>query len=74
MKFYPAEDLTTWLSPGRRVAEGATCPAWKWGPVYDERVVFSTSPDGTVLELTTTLFLQKMFNQNATFVRAGAAG
>jgi CubicO group peptidase (beta-lactamase class C family) len=66
--------VTLYLSPWNGDTFSATCPAWKWGPVYDGRVVFSTSPDGTVRQLNTTLFLQKMFNQDATFVRAGAAG
>jgi len=65
--------VTLYLSPWDGNTFRATCPAWIWGPVYDGRVVFSTSPEGTVRQLTTTLFLQKMFNQNATFVRAGAA-
>ncbi|MCK9630769.1 MAG: serine hydrolase [Methanoregula sp.] len=65
--------VTLYLAPWDGNSFRATCPAWKWGPVYDGRVVFSTHPDGTVRQLTTTLFLQKMFNQDATFIRAGAA-
>ena len=64
--------VTFFLSPWDGNTFQSTCPAWTWGPVYDGRVTFETNPDGTVRELTTTLLLQKMFNQNATFVRTGA--
>ncbi|MDD4137636.1 MAG: DUF3471 domain-containing protein [Methanoregula sp.] len=62
--------VTFYLSVGDGNTFSSTSPQWQWGPEYDDRVTFSTVPDGTVRELTTTLLLQKMFNQNATFVRA----
>gem|GEM_PF-7129850 len=37
----------------------------------DRRVTFGVEPDGTVQQLTTTLFLQKIYGQDAVFVRAG---
>ena len=48
-------------------------PPWKWGPAYDGSVLFSTSPNGTVRQVTTPLLLQKMFNQDATFIWTSAA-
>ena len=63
--------VTLYLSPWNGNTFSSTCPAWTWGPAYDGRVTFSIGPDGKARELTTTLFLQKMFNQNATFVRTG---
>jgi hypothetical protein len=64
--------VTFYLSPWEGNTFSTTCPQWKWGPVYDGRVTFGTAPDGTVRQLTTTLLLQKMFNQNATFIRTAA--
>jgi CubicO group peptidase (beta-lactamase class C family) len=67
------EPVTLSLSPWDGNTFQAACPAWQWGPAYNGRVVFETGPDGrTVRQLTTTLFLQQLFNQTATFVRSGA--
>ncbi len=61
---------TLFLSPWDGNTFAASCP--QWGPDYDGRVVFGTGPDGTVRQLTTTLFLEQGYNRNATFVRTSA--
>ncbi|MDD1687019.1 serine hydrolase [Methanoregula sp.] len=66
------DPITLYLSPWDGNTFKSTCPVWTWGPAYDGRVTFGTSPDGTVRNLTTSLFLQKLFHQDATFVRTGA--
>jgi len=69
----PETQVTFSLSPWDKNTFSSTCPAWKWGPAYDGRVTFGTAPDGSVRQLTTTLLLQKMQHQDATFVRTDAA-
>ena len=64
--------VTFSLSPWDGNTFSSTCPVWKWGPVYDGRVTFDTNPDGSVRQLTTTLLLQKMWDQDATFTRNAA--
>ena len=59
----PETQVVFTLLPWDNHTFSSTCPAWKWGPVYDGRVTFSTAPHGTVRQLTTTLLLQKMWHQ-----------
>ena len=66
------DPVTLYLTSWDGNTFSATCPEWTWGPEYHGRVVFDTGDDGTVRQLTTTFFLQKMFNENETFVRSGA--
>jgi len=50
----------------------STCPAW--GEDYNGWVTFGTSTDGSVTNLTTSLFLETdIYHRNATFTRAGSA-
>jgi len=66
------DPVTLYLSPWDGNTFRSTCPEWSWLQAYDGRVTFGTDTDGTVGELTTSLFLQKLFRQDATFTRIGA--
>jgi CubicO group peptidase (beta-lactamase class C family) len=61
--------ITLFLSPWNGNTFSAACP--QYSPEYDGRVVFGTGPDGTIRQLTTTLFIEQEYHRNATFVRAG---
>ena len=63
------DPITLNLSPWDGNTFKSTCPEWTWAQPYEGRVMFDTAPDGTVRNLTTSLFLQKLHHQDATFVR-----
>ena len=63
------DPITFYLSHWDQNTFKSTCPEWSWGQEYDGRVTFGTDPDSTVRNLTTSLFLQKLHHQDATFVR-----
>ena len=65
------DPITLYLSPWDGNTFQSACPEWTWAQPYDGRVTFGTAPDGTVRSLTTSLFLQKLHHQDATFVRTG---
>jgi len=63
------DPITLNLSPWDGNTFKSTCPEWTWAQPYEGRVMFDTAPDGTVRNLTTSLFLQKLHHQDATLVR-----
>jgi len=65
------DPITLYLTPWDGNTFRSTCPEWTWAQPYDGRVTFGTDPDGTVRNLTTSLFLQKLHHQDAAFVRTG---
>jgi CubicO group peptidase (beta-lactamase class C family) len=66
------DPITLYLSPWDGNTFQSACPDWTWAQPYDGRVTFDAASDGTVRSLTTSLFLQKLHNQDAIFVRSDA--